>query len=1088
MVALSLSTVVFSAASVPAEIEEILLPYGMPGHYARLDSTRAVADTLAAMFGIRTMAQRNILTDTAGYVLLSGMHVPEGAFGSEDSLKANALSFLHTATTWTHASDVDLDQGTVQAFMSRRTVLFRQLWQGIPVLGAFAKCSYDSSTSVMTSFESTLVRGLTVSTTPAIDSEAAEELACLAIVDSSSCDSAEEAALSVLLEVDDSRDVLARLVWVCTQIVANEGAWRTVVDAQSGAIVMRESLSATATLSGTAEVRPNFYDPCQGTAFRPLRALYASIDQPQYVEVLTDETGGFAFLGLDEGSYEVTFELRGEEFSIKRGKGDPPNQPGAIPSQTVVLQADQASSFHWPVDDSDGILNGEQTTWYWIDACFEVLRDYGVQVPFLEVVIDATVDDHFRCSTAAAQGIYQSNSIILCAAGYDQSGNRLRYASSELGDLVAHEFGHFVDDHRRIPGGALLQNRCFSEGLADVFAMLMTMRLGAIGGPTLADPMLWNEGAALLTTCGQGGAYIRRFPDASRIWFPLMDYGDPTDPVPNTGSCRGDAGHVLGQVVSTFYWRILDGLQVAGGMTREEAISWGFEKLLGVYGENPLDHAQLVWLLLELDDDNGTYQDRTPHWDIIVQAAADTGIPVPPELAKEFIDVSSTTDISYAGEPTVVQHLAKFPAYLLFGFEAAEGELYERTSSQFEFAPRFANSTGSVFQSASVPAGAHSFSQSDFDNDGEYELFVAHASTPRLFEYEQPAGSNQFTSLPPLSDRASQRHLDTLANLSIAARWADVDRDGWLEMYVVRADISSSTELTPSGIDGHGAVDRLLKYDPTNGFFTDVTAEAGLHLIASETVDAAWGDPDRDGAPDLFVAWLGPAGPDNRSSYLYMNRGDGTFFDAADSNLAHPHFGRLGKIRAVQWADLNLDGYQDLLFARQDESVGPQSNLMVCYNEGAAGPGNVTLEPVYGPLATEPMTQVAVADFNTDGYWDVLGIPLTDEARAHLYLGTSTDPGVSFARAEQGGPWDLGGLTAGGVAVGDLNLDGFNDVFLGRDVGQGEPILFALQPPGISETNIRFEDPPFYVASHGVARRPSLFVAADWDETVEATT
>jgi hypothetical protein len=87
---------------------------------------------------------------------------------------------------------------------------------------------------------------------------------------------------------------------------------------------------------------------------------------------------------------------------------------------------------------------------------------------------------------------------------------------------------------------------------------------------------------------------------------------------------------------------------------------------------------------------------------------------------------------------------------------------------------------------------------------------------------------------------------------------ADYDADGWPDLYVTRL----------------GAPD-ILWHNTGDGEFEDRTDQAGL-ADCRFTNGANWADLDNDGDQDLLVSSLGA-----ERHYLFLNRGDGTFDEAA---------------------------------------------------------------------------------------------------------------------------------------------------------------------------------------------------------------
>jgi hypothetical protein len=180
-------------------------------------------------------------------------------------------------------------------------------------------------------------------------------------------------------------------------------------------------------------------------------------------------------------------------------------------------------------------------------------------------------------------------------------------------------------------------------------------------------------------------------------------------------------------------------------------------------------------------------------------------------------------------------------------FVRGEDGRFERVRQPALNADRTAEDTGCVFF--------------DADGDDDSELYVASGSS------EFPAGS------PHLADRLYQTvgSGETLARMEEAlprpenghtptgaVRAADVDGDGDQDLFV-------GTRLTPPSDDaGYGVpVGGALLENDGAGTFQDVTDRRAPQLRAKAlgsagVTDAAWGDLNRDGAPDLVVAgeWM----------------------------------------------------------------------------------------------------------------------------------------------------------------------------------------------------------------------------------------
>ena len=233
--------------------------------------------------------------------------------------------------------------------------------------------------------------------------------------------------------------------------------------------------------------------------------------------------------------------------------------------------------------------------------------------------------------------------------------------------------------------------------------------------------------------------------------------------------------------------------------------------------------------------------------------------------------------------------------------------------------------------------------------------------------------------------------------------------------------------------------------------FTDITAQAGIHFRARhnpmlETPEwepkvygimryAAGGvsaaDFDNDGFYDIFFC-------DGARPRLYRNNGDGTF---TDITTAAGLPAELPGASVAIFADFNNDGYKDLFVG-----CGTGHNRMYRNN------GNGTfMDVTHGAgLGGDWVAVAAAADFDNDGKVD-------------LYVGRYLDPRKNlpttlfYTRNSEGNSLlrndgnfhftDVtaaagvreGGLTLG-IAWGDYDNDGYQDLFVANDFGRN--VLF----------------------------------------------
>jgi hypothetical protein len=180
----------------------------------------------------------------------------------------------------------------------------------------------------------------------------------------------------------------------------------------------------------------------------------------------------------------------------------------------------------------------------------------------------------------------------------------------------------------------------------------------------------------------------------------------------------------------------------------------------------------------------------------------------------------------------------------------------------------------------------------DYNNDGCLDLYITRTPnvSNKLFRNNCDGTFTDVTKEAGVG----------LVSYSTTAAWADVDNDGYLDLYV--ATTGNALERTP-GIPSHardGEPDRLY-HNNGNGTFTDITKEAGLG-------DTGWGigvtffDYDNDGFQDIYVA--NDFGPNT----LWHNEGKGHFkMVARETGTLDYGFGMCAAA-----GDYNNDGYLDL--------------------------------------------------------------------------------------------------------------------------------------------------------------------------------
>jgi hypothetical protein len=225
---------------------------------------------------------------------------------------------------------------------------------------------------------------------------------------------------------------------------------------------------------------------------------------------------------------------------------------------------------------------------------------------------------------------------------------------------------------------------------------------------------------------------------------------------------------------------------------------------------------------------------------------------------------------------------------------------------------------------------------------------------------------------------------DTTANIS----FGDFDGDGHLDILLVKGRHWPIVDRVLLG-DGKGGIKKA--YD--------------LGKIADRSYTGVVADFNGDGFPDIAIS---NDAPDRK--LVYFNDGKGNFTVGAEFGL--PDW----PTRNLSIADINNDGLPDLILANRGE-LGNTSNY-VCLNKGK---GQFNSDCI--PFARYPATTITPADFNKDGYIDLV-VPHRDSGQSYVYFGGS-DHSFSDDRRIPFGPPDA---TIRVAAVADFNGDGFPDI------------------------------------------------------------
>ena len=289
----------------------------------------------------------------------------------------------------------------------------------------------------------------------------------------------------------------------------------------------------------------------------------------------------------------------------------------------------------------------------------------------------------------------------------------------------------------------------------------------------------------------------------------------------------------------------------------------------------------------------------------------------------------------------------------------------------------------------------------DIDNDGDPDLFVTSVREGNfLFEND---GKGKFTDITATAGVSYSGH-------SSGAVFFDYDRDGRLDLYVCNVGVYTTEELLLASTDplypekgepydyyaahldafaGHLKPERnersILYHNDGGNRFSDVTEVTGL-IDTSWSGDASPIDANEDGWPDLYI--LDMQGNDD----YFENVAGQRFVRRSREVFPKTPWGSMG----VKTFDYDNDGDFDLyisdMHSDMSEDVGPfdeklKANIRYSNDFLASGGNSIFGNAFYRNEGGGSFVEIS-DDIGAENYW----------------------------------PW--------GLSVGDLNADGYEDVFL----------------------------------------------------------
>lgn len=287
----------------------------------------------------------------------------------------------------------------------------------------------------------------------------------------------------------------------------------------------------------------------------------------------------------------------------------------------------------------------------------------------------------------------------------------------------------------------------------------------------------------------------------------------------------------------------------------------------------------------------------------------------------------------------------------------------------------------------------------DYDNDGHKDVFSGGSYDGVHIKHIDAVGTSY------------DMQLDNGSMFMQACNFADIDNDGQLDAFGCHDDaLSRMWKGNGSALDYDQDLFDLTNYDFSDYPSTDHSGNYGT----------VWCDFDQDGDIDLTIAkcrqFVGDPMDPRRINQIWLNDGNGNYTEVAEERglvLNEQSW-------TVDYADVDNDGDFDCFLTNHS------TTMTLLENDGNGYFTDIT--PGSGLDISGFVLQAKLTDFDNDGFVDVV-----IAGGLHRYFhnngdGTFTEQSVFTA-----------GDTMHSFAVGDVNRDGFADLYASYGNGYNSP-------------------------------------------------